>query len=91
MDFNDYLKNNSQQPNDNSQGLFGLVSSLANKFDGKSQKELIDAIYSEARKGKQNGTLTNKDIDNFVSVISPVLDAKKRKYLIKIAEELKRI
>ena len=91
MDFNDYLKNNSEKPTDNTQGIFGLVSSLASKFDGKSQKELIDAIYSEARKGKQNGTLTNKDIDNFVSVISPVIDAKKRKYLLKIAEDLKRI
>ena len=71
--------------------LYNLVQSLANKFDGKSQTELIKAIYDEAKKGKQKGTLTNSEIDNFVRMLSPILDDKKKKMLYKIAEELKKI
>jgi hypothetical protein len=67
------------------------VASLAGKFDGKNQSELIRAIYDEAKRGKKNGTLSNQEIDNFVFMLSPLLDDKKRKMLVKIAEELKRI
>jgi hypothetical protein len=71
--------------------LYNLVASLAGKFDGKNQSELIRAIYDEAKRGKKNGTLSNQEIDNFVFMLSPLLDDKKRKMLVKIAEELKRI
>lgn len=90
QDFNDYVKNSNQsdqtQPN-----LLNLVMNLASKYDGKNTNELIKAIYIEAKKGKQNGTLTNRDIDNFSAMLSPLLDDKKRKMLIKITEELKKI
>ncbi len=73
------------------QNLFNLINSLAGKFDGKSQKELLEAVYKEAKKNKKAGTLSNAEIDNFVKMISPILDDKKRKYLYKIAEDLKKI
>ena len=96
QDFNDYVSNsNNNNGGEDWQGqnqnLINLVSALAGKFDGKSQQELIKAIYEEARRGKKNGTLTNKDIDNFATMLSPVLDEKKRKMLYKIVQELKRI
>ncbi len=87
-DFNDYVKNGGEPIDKN---LFDLVSSLASKYDGKSQNELLTAIYKEAKRGKQAGTLTNADIDNFVNMLSPFLDDKKRSILNKIAAELKRI
>ena len=68
-----------------------MVSALAGKFDGKNQSELIKAIYEEAKKGKEQGTLSNADIDNFVATLSPMLDGQKRKMLVRIAEELKKI
>ena len=67
------------------------MSRLAKNFDGKSQNDLLRAVYKEAEKGKRAGTLTNAEIDRFVAMLSPVLDGKKRAYLIKIAEELKKI
>jgi hypothetical protein len=96
QDFNDYVKNNKQSPNGVGangipQGLMNLVSSLASKYDGKNTNELIKAVYDEAKKGKQNGTLTNSDIDNFATMLAPVIDQKKRKTLYKIVDELKRI
>ncbi len=99
QDFNNFVNNaksknqtQSQSPNDYSQqNLISLVTKLASKYDGKNTSELISAIYNEAKKGKENGTLTNRDIDNFASLLSPMLDDKKRKMLYKITEELKRI
>ena len=95
QDFNDYVKNGGDASSDDIQGmdknLFGLVNSLASKFDGKSQNDLILAIYEEAKRGKKNGTLTNAEIDNFGAMLSPMLDDKKRKMLRKIIAELKEI
>lgn len=94
QDFNSFV-NNEKQKQQNFSGmdknLYDLVGSLAGRFDGKSQQDLIKAIYEEAKKGKQNGTLTNAQIDAFVNQLSPLLDDKKRKMLIKIANELKKI
>ena len=94
QDFNDFISNeqkNNTKKGSAEQNILNLVSSLAGKFDGKSQQELIKAIYEEARRGKKNGSLSNKDIDNFASMLSPILDDKKRKMLGKIVEELKKI
>ena len=99
-DFNNYAKR-SKSTNGKSAGdfnnvksgggLFETVKRLSKQFDGKSQDDLLHAIYSEAERGKRAGSLTNAEIDGFVSLLSPALDAKKRTYLIKIAEELKKI
>ena len=63
------------QFNQNSNGtqgvdLFKMVTELSQKFDGKSQNELLKAIYVEAERNKRNGTLTNDQIDTFVSLLS---------------------
>ncbi|MBE7062070.1 MAG: hypothetical protein E7382_05990 [Clostridiales bacterium] len=96
QDFNEFASNNKNNSNFNpnaelDQNILNLVSSLAGKFDGKSQQDLIKAIYEEARRGKKRGTLSNNDIDNFASMLAPLLDDKKKKLLKKIVEELKRI
>lgn len=96
QDFNEYAKHNEYtQKNGGAEkvdsNLFNLVNSLASRFDGKSQNELISAIYEEAKKGKMQGTLSNNDIDNFASMLAPLLDDKKRKILHKIVNELKKI
>ena len=71
--------------------IFGFVKNVSQRFDGKNQKDLMRAIYEEARKGKESGRLTNADIDRFAVMLSPILDDKKRKYLYKIVERLKEI
>ncbi len=96
QDFNEYAKHNQYTQKNVDSGkvdgnLFNLVNSLASRFDGKSQTELISAIYEEAKKGKMQGTLSNADIDNFAAMLSPMLDDKKRKILHKIVNELKKI
>ena len=93
-DFNNYAKNagkNSDTTKKGTGGLFETVTKIAKDFDGKNQNDLLRAIYREAEKGKRAGTLSNAEIDGFVTLLSPALDDRKRKYLRKIAEELKKI
>ncbi len=95
QDFNDYVKNGGSTSGINTDGvdpnILNMVTSLANRFDGKNQNELLMAIYEEAKKGKRQGTLSNADIDNFAKMLSPMLDDKKRKMLNKVVHELKKI
>lgn len=88
-DFNDFINGGSK--NGNNQNIFDTLTKIANKYDGKSQGELLNAIYTEAKKGKLNGTLSNQDIDNFVSVLAPILDDKKKRMLISLANDLKKL
>ena len=92
-DFNEYAQRVEDTAKEDTQteNLFNLVSSIATKYNGKSQNELLMAIYKEAEKGKRNGTLSNADIDNFAQTISPFLDDKKKRMLNKIVDELKKI
>ncbi len=95
QDFNEYAKNSENFSGCNADGvdpnIIDMVTSLASRFDGKSQNELLMAIYEEARKGKMRGTLSNQDIDNFARMLSPMLDDQKRKLLNKVVKELKKI
>ena len=95
QDFNGYVNDGKGRDftggNNGASDIEKLVKALAGKFDGKSQAELIKAIYDQAKQGKERGTLSNRDIDNFAAMLSPVLDDKKRKMLNKIVEELKKI
>ena len=94
-DFNNYAKNAGKNTESGKTGagggLFDTVSRIAKNFDGKNSDELIRAIYKEAERGKRAGTLTNEEIDGFVALLSPALDERKRRYLKKIAEEIKKI
>ena len=85
-DFNNFAKNNKPEGD-----IFKKFTEIASKFDGKSQEELLKEIYKETLKGKQNGTLTNADIDRFSQMITPFLDEKKTKILEKVVKELKKI
>jgi hypothetical protein len=100
QDFNDYVNsaNEKRQENNrlnqgvaNGQGLASLISSIASQYNGKSEAELLHAIYKEAEKGKRNGTLSNEELDRFAKMLAPMLDGKKREKLALIIEKLKRI
>ena len=90
QDFNEFASKDNN-PNKSKQSIIDIVTKIARDFDGKSQTELIKAIYDEARKGKANGTLSNQEIDGFYSVLYPMLDEKKRKILSKIVNDLKNL
>ena len=49
----------------------------------------LNRLKKEAEKGRRNGTLSNKDIDNFASMLLPMLNPSQKADLKKIVEELK--
>ncbi len=71
------------------EGLTEEESEVLAAYGGKSEGEILRAVYERAAEGKRNGTLSNEQIDAFCAQIAPMLDAAKRKKLKKIAEKLK--
>ncbi len=64
---------------------------VASRYQGKSENDIMKAIYAQAVEGKRNGTLTNDQIDAFYRQFSPMLDSGKRKKLAKLVEQLKKM
>ncbi len=96
QDFNDYVKSSGNDAdkgrnNGSYESIMNMVKGLAGKFDGKNQNDLMRAVYEEAKKGKQNGTLKNSDLENFATMLSPMLDSTQRKMLNRVVNELKKI
>lgn len=92
-DFNSYAKKTEGggESKKSGEGLFQTVSRIVKEFDGKSQNDLLRAIFKEAERSKRQGTLTNAEIDGFFALLSPIIDGRKRGYLKKITEDLKKI
>lgn len=92
QDFNSYVNGGGNSGKGGENGsLADMISSLAGKYNGASEADLMRAIVKEAEKGKRNGTLSNEDIDRFAAMLSPMLDDKKRAYLKKVVSQLKNI
>ena len=64
---------------------------VAGAYEGRSENDMLKAIYAQAVEGKKNGTLTNEQIDAFYKQFAPMLDGVKRKKLQKIVEQLKKM
>ena len=64
---------------------------FASAYAGRSDGDIMKAIYARAVEGKRNGTLTNEQIDAFYNRFAPMLDGIKRKRLQKLVEQLKRM
>lgn len=90
--FNDYAKNNQNKVNNDQnveQNLFETFKNVAKQYEGASESELLGAILKQAKQSKQNGTLSNKEIDNFVNAISPMLNESQKSKLNKIIDKIK--
>lgn len=95
MKFSDYdgKKVDSGAPFNNGKKLDAktqkMLLSLVGKFEGRPQSEIVAEILSVAKKSKAQGKLTNDDIDAFYSMLSPLLDAEKKKTLDEVVEKIK--
>ena len=81
-DFNSF----SKKQNGN---LTDLITSLAKKYNGKDESEILTAILKEAEKGRKNGTLKDGDIDKFAAMLSPLLNGRQKEVLNKVVKKLK--
>lgn len=68
-----------------------MAKIITKAMSGKSTMQIMQTIIAEAERGKREGTLTNADLDNFYSALSPLLDGAKKKKLKQVIENLKGI
>ena len=68
-----------------------LAKVLSKAMSGKSERQLLGTIISEAERGKREGTLSNADLDNFYNALAPMLDGFKKKKLKEVIARLKSI
>ena len=85
-DFNSYKPSNNQEKSNSN---MDLLKSLAKKYEGASEDDIISAIMLEAEKGRKRGTLSDSDIDNFAKMIYPMLYSSQRKKLNEVVEKIK--
>jgi hypothetical protein len=97
-DFKSYTpeddENNSCDVNKNIQdsipkNTLDMVKNLAKQYHGKSEDEMMSAIFKEAEKNRKNGSLSDKDLDNFLSIVSPLIDNDKKAKLKNVVDKLK--
>lgn len=87
-DFNSF-KNNSENSTLNGDAM-SILNKFIGKYEGASEGDVMSAIIKEAEKGRKNGTLSDADIDNFVSTISPMLNATQRAKLNAVVSKIKK-
>lgn len=92
--------NNAEEPSDNAfrnqqnsaaeseSGYSGIYEEI-NKFNGKSESELMSELFNMARKNKSDGTLADADLDAFKEQIAPYLSAEQNERLTQIVNQLK--
>lgn len=84
-------KNRQNGQNKSVEAWMDEAKTVAGKYHGRSEGDMLKEIYSRALEGKKNGTLSNEQIDAFYAQFSPMLDGVKRKKLKQIVEQLKKI
>lgn len=100
-DFKSYSENTPPEETRQSTGSAGSAASYNNTVElakiltramsGKNEGQILQTIISEAERGKREGTLTNADLDNFYSALSPLLDGFKKRKLKEVITRLKSI
>ncbi|MDE7106761.1 MAG: hypothetical protein K2O39_00375 [Clostridiales bacterium] len=74
---------------DSSSTLREDVQSVAAKYAGRSEEELLRALKQNVAAAKRNGTFSAEQLDSFVSVVSSSLDEQSRQRLISLVEMIK--
>lgn len=87
----DFASFRSGKENKSGEELLREAQAVASRYKGKSDGDIMKAIYAQAVEGKRNGTLTNEQIDAFYRQFSPMLDGAQRKKLQKVIEQLKKM
>lgn len=89
-DFNSYTPESDAERKDfEKSDVAQMAAKMMGSFNGKSEADLMKAIYKEAEKNRRAGTLSDAELDNFYNTLSPMLDTAKRKKLGAVIKKLK--
>lgn len=65
------------------------INSIASKYEGKSEAELMSALMSTVSAAKRDGSFSDEQLDDFVGFVSPSLDADARAKLDSLVRMIK--
>ena len=82
----DFGKEESKSDN---QSLRDEVQSIASKYAGQSEQELLLALKQNVAAAKRNGTFSVEQLDSFVSIVSAGLDDTARQRLNALVDMIK--
>lgn len=93
MKFSDYK--NARSNNSDSKNLqideksANVLKNFLRGYEGKSKTDIVSEIVKVAEKNRKEGKLTDEDLDNFATTLSPMLNAEQKSELNKIISRLK--
>lgn len=91
-DFNSYQNfNDAEKQQLKNSDAAKTAMKIMQSFNGKSEADLLKAIYKEAEKNRKAGVLSDSEIDDFYNTLAPMLDSAKRKKLLAVVKNLKEI
>lgn len=87
MNFNDYIGDKSTKKD----GGGSLSPEMKERFlhffssyEGKSEDELMNAIFKLAKDSRKQGKLSDAEIEGFVKTLEPMLNASQKEKLKKL-------
>lgn len=93
MDFKHYAQNkkncNTECENCNTDDLKKTFDETVKRSKNMSESQMMDEIMKQAAKERQNGNLSDEDIEKFYKTVAPMLDKKQIEKLKKIMNMLK--
>ncbi len=80
-------KKNEKLTSDNKK----LLKNILKDYEGKSQDEIIASIVKIAEEKRKQGTLSDKELDSFYSMLLPMVNAEQKIMLDEIITKLKQM
>ncbi len=62
-----------------------IIDDVTGKYKGKTDSELIGELLSLVKKGRQDGTFSDSQLEEFISLVMPQLDENGQKKLKELA------
>ena len=84
---NNFSKQNENILNENQEKV-NQYEDIINKYKGMSNNELMQNLFSEASKLKQQGSLTGESLNNLKSTLSPFLNSEQNEMLKNLVDAL---
>lgn len=82
-------KESTEQKNEKQEINPENIEEIYNKYKDKSQSEIMQELFGQVQKQKQNGTFDYEKIVSMVNMMSPYLNQEQKNNILTILSKLK--
>lgn len=83
----DFTRQNENILNENQEKV-NQYEDIINRYKGMNNNELMQNLFAEASKLKQQGSLTNESLSNLKSTLAPFLNEEQKEMLKNLVDSL---